>query len=547
MVGDVPGVSSRPLAREQDKPKPRRWPVAAPTGHFMAFAPPEVWLRLFAAAGWRVPPRYWLRVAWALLGCVAGFVITLPERLVLAPILRAKFGGDAPTFEHEPGVVIVLGYFRSGTTHLHNLLSCDGRFVTPRWRQCLAPQGFWGAWTLLRTFLIPFLGNSRPHDDVPFGPDWPGEDDFATCNWTLASSLPGRFVTPGARDHWRRFHDLEGLSPGELRRWRFATAAFLWKLSRGKARRPILLKSPSHLARVDELVRLLGADRVRFVHIARDPAAVVRSNVAMHERLESGFAIQDPPPASQTREYLIDEYTRSVERFVTSERSSGARIARVRYADLVNDPLGELERVYGEMEIEWTPRVRGSLVRYLHTVGEYKARHSHAPGEDEDPRLAAARAALDLEREPIERRPLPPLEGAPVAHRRRGWGVLALTALAIVCLWIPLAWLTGNRLDGLVWPTGLAIGLATIRAARVGTTALGIAAAALTLLVYAVVVYPATYLAYSDAWNRPAYDSWIAVRNSVLLTPGNHTFLLVLAVVTAFRCASRKHLRPPGA
>lgn len=520
-------------------------------GHFMGFAPPGVWLRMLGVARWRIPPRYWLRLSFAALGCATGTVLTLPERLILAPILRMKFGGPAPTFDHPPGVVIVLGYFRSGTTHLHNLLSCDGRFVTPRWRHCLAPQGFWVSWTLLRAFLIPFLGSSRPHDDVPFGPDWPGEDDFATCNWTLASSLPGRFVTPRERAHWARFHDLQGLSVRELTRWRFATAAFLWKLSRAQPARPILLKSPSHLARVDELVRLLGADRVRFVHIARDPAAVIRSNVAMHERLESSYGLQDSPPADETRARLVDEYVRSVERFVDSERGSPARIARTRYPDLVNDPLAEVERIYRELDLDWTPGVRDSLTRYLHAVGEYRAAHSTPRGDraepSEDPRFEGVREALDLNREPLEKRPLPALQGEAIGHRKRAWGVLVASALVIIGVWIALAWLTRNRMDTLAWPAGLIIGLATIRAARVGTVALGVGAALITLLVYAIVVYPATYVAYSHAWNRPAYDSWLAVRDDVLTQATNHLFFLAMGVVTAYRCASRKHLRPPGA
>ena len=537
------------MSADDPKARPaRRWPIAAPVGHFNGFASPEIWARMLLDARLRVPPRYWVRLLWALFSSLCGFLITLPERLVLAPLLRLKFRGDRPTFAHDPGVVIVLGYFRSGTTHLHNLLSCDDRFVTPRWRHCVAPQGFWFSWTILRALFIPFVPNTRPHDDVPFGPDWPGEDDFAACNWTLASSLPGRFVFPERRAHWARFHTLENLSPREYRRWRWATAAFLWKLTRADRSRPILLKSPSHLARVADLVDLLGAERVRFVHIGRDPDAVLRSNVAMHQRLEPMYGLQDPAPAHETRAYLIDEYSRSVTRFVEQSQASGARVSRVRFQDLVADPLGELERAYAEMGLEWTARVASSVTRYLHEIGSYTPRHTRGDGDRpaREPRLEEVAQMLDLARPVIDRKPLPSPEREVSRSTARGWAALLLTAILLGALWLPLAWVTGDRMDLLIWPAGLVIGMASVRAARVGSLALGIGAAGLTLGLYAAVVYPATWLAYGHGWNRPAYDSWLAIRNSLLTRVGVDHVALAIGMLTAFRVGTRKHLRPPG-
>jgi len=542
------------MADSPDQPTRNRRPgflpfgIAAPVGHFNAFAPPEVWLKMLAIARWRVPPRYWLRVLGAIVGCAASLVITLPERLVLAPILRWRFRGAKPTFDHPPGVVIVLGYFRSGTTHLHNLLSCDARFVTPRWRHCIAPQGFWLSWTLLRALLIPFLPNTRPHDDVPFGPDWPAEDDFAACNWTLSSSLPGRFVTTEQREFWARYHTLEGLSPRELRRWRWTMAAFLWKLSRANPSRPILLKSPSHLARVDRLVELLGENRVKFIHIGRDPEAVIRSNVAMHQRLEPIYGLQDPPAEEETREYLIEEFSTSVERFAAQSAASGARVARVRYQDLVADPLAELQRAYAELGLEWSAELAHEVARYQHEIGTYKAKHTRVQGDaaPREPRLDAIAAELDLDRPAIDPRPLPPAKGAVTQTRKRAWLALAMTALLLAAIWIPLAWLLSNRMDVLIWPAGLAIGLLTIRAARVGSVRLGVAAGLLTFLLYAAIVYPATWLAYGHEWNNPNGDSWVAIRNGLLTRVGVDHVALAIGVLTAFRAASRKHLRPPG-
>src|SRR4051812_11139807 len=102
-------------------PEQRRFPVALPSPHFMAFAPLDAWVRLLARHG--AAPRYWLRIAFGLFTSCIGTVLTLPERVVLAPVLRARAARNGARLEHGPGVVVILGYFRSGTTHLHYLMS----------------------------------------------------------------------------------------------------------------------------------------------------------------------------------------------------------------------------------------------------------------------------------------------------------------------------------------------------------------------------------------------------------------------------------------
>ncbi|VAX40661.1 hypothetical protein MNBD_PLANCTO03-1016, partial [hydrothermal vent metagenome] len=353
----------------------RRFPIAIPTGHFMGLAPLDVWVRLLIASKGRIGPRYWLRLGCALATSLLATLITLPERLLLWPVLAVKFRGREPRFVPKQDTIVIVGYFRSGTTHLHNLLATHPDLVTPKWVQAMSPQGFWLSWAFLRLALVPFLPNTRPQDDVAFGPDWPAEDDFAHNNWALASSLPGRLVLPQERARWAKFDGLEGLRERERTRWQRAMAAFAWKVSCAHRNRALLLKSPSHTGKVRELDRLFGG-RVRFVHISRAPAAVVQSNVAMHARLESQ-SLQPLPSAEATREAVIAEYVEAEERFLaetSSDRGIGFQPVRVRYAEFVAQPIGELERICKAVGLRWDDRVRARAAAYLEAVGEYTPR-----------------------------------------------------------------------------------------------------------------------------------------------------------------------------
>lgn len=541
---------------EPPVPERRLPPIAWPGPHVMGLAPLDVWARLLGINGTRAHPRYIPRVAMGLATSLVGTVATLPERLLLAPVLAGKFGKAKP-LAHEPGVVVILGYFRSGTTHLHYLLSCDPRFTTPSWVQAMCPQGFWASWAFFRFAMVPFLPNQRPQDDVAFGPDWPAEDDFALANWNLTSSLIGRLVYPSRRERFDRFHFLEGLSEGERRAWARAQAGFCWKITRAAKRKRLLLKTPSHTARVAELRRVFG-ERVKFVHITREPEAVIRSNAAMHERLADQL-LEDPPSREETRRHIVGEYERTERKFLDESAGLPAdRLCRIRYDDLIADPRATLEGIYTQLGLGWSSELDARFTSYLRAVADYRAAAQKSPkGQptiaepDDDERAACARlrdwfdhGPADEPRPKPEKVELPPAPGpdpTQATRPRRAYLAAALVALASFAAWMGIAYVTSNRLDTLTWIWGTFIGYAAVRVAGRGTTRLGVWCAACFLLVVGASVWPLPEI--QGGWTGA--DRLRNIRSSYLNITSNWLYV-ALGAVAAYRFGSRTHIRPPG-
>ncbi len=517
-----------------------------------------------------VPARYWLRLVCALAISLVSTVVTLPERLVLAPVLaaRRRRGRSAP-------VVCVLGYFRSGTTHLHYVLSCDPGFVTPRWHQMLAPQGFVLSWSLLRWALIPFLSSTRPQDDVAYGPEYPAEDDFGLCNWAGIGTLPGRVVAPGAWDHFKRYQTLKGLSAGERARFARVQRGLVDKLAMvGGPGRMVLLKSPPHTARLDELRRVLGGDGalpdadVRFIHVHREPGAVLKSNVAMHARL-SVLMVQPPPGDEVVRQRVIEEYDATERAFLEQAKGLGkGRLVRVRYEDLVADPIGEIARAYAELGLAMSPAFVRRAVEYLESVREYRSASQRAAGavsgvvegagarEPETPaELCWMRGAFGHDAPAVTRReareraielglldPRPIVGEPPLLN---GWAGALAGALACMSVWAGLALWSGTRWDWLLWPMGLVIGLCGLRGRGRGSGGLGVWAGVLTCAGGVAMAYPLSWLTHYATRDPVPWDHvWLTTVRNFLAT--NTMVWLVLGVLTAYRTASRVHVRPPG-
>ncbi|KAA0217520.1 MAG: sulfotransferase [Leptolyngbya sp. PLA3] len=516
-----------------------------PLPHFMALAPLDAWARLLFRHPRFHGPRYLARLVLGLFTSYFGTCLTLPERLLLAPYLLWRFRGPRPTL-HRP-VVVIAGYFRSGTTHLHYLLSCDPQMRTPRWVQVCAPQGFFGSWALVRWMMIPFVSNSRPQDDVAFGPEWPSEDDFALNNWVLASSLPGRFIYHSQHPHYDRWHFLEGLSARELARWRRAQAAFCWKFMAFARRKTLLLKSPSHTARVRELSELFGP-QLRIIHITREPDSVVKSNVRMAERLEP-YALEPLPPLDQIRLRVTDEFVRTEEKFLAEAAAlPPGSVAHVRFEDLVNDPLGHLRRCYDELGLTWTDDAERGFRRYLGAVRDYKPRHNPPPTSKQlEPRLQQLASRFGHDAPPVE--PVHIDHGVQLSREPRA---IALTWLLVPLLaagWVGLTALIRDRFDPLIWAFGIVLGYVAVRTAGRGSLRLGLMASAAFLCTLAIAIYPATFFGsahkYSGDLAQKLATTWVTVGRHA--TVANHLFYTACGLVSAFRIATRKHVRPPGA
>lgn len=533
----------------------------------MAFAPVDVWWRMLSAPRVRVAARYWPRMLFAWFTSVLATLLTLPERVVLGLWRPWRRGADTD-------VVVVLGYYRTGTTHLHYLMSCDPKLRTPAWCETLAPQGYAVSWGFLRLFMIPFVSARRPQDDVAIGPGWPAEDDFAINNWALASSLPGRFVVPDLHEHYGRFHDLKGLTDRELSRWRECQKAFVWKIASLGRGRAVLLKTPSHTARVAELAKLFG-ERVKFVHISRDPAAVIRSNVNMAARL-SVYNLQDPPQEDEVRRRVVNEYLRTERKYMDEAAAQPhGHLVEMRYEDLVADPMGQLRRIYDELGLSWTTEFESRARAYLASVRDYRAadrrdpvaervRAKDEPASDDSEREEAAAIRGLIERFGHDQPAIAKVEAgsADAAPTRGRWVFAAMaglvTALLAVLLWMVFAYLVQDRHDWLIWPVGVLIGWSTIRAARAGSVRLGVWAAVLTVGALLMAAWPVAFL--EDYAHRAGYVGWwrgdvpterwewyhINKSARVGLLSTASMFWVFMGVVTAYRFASRRYVDPPG-
>lgn len=454
-------------------------PIPAPFPPIFCLAPLDVWWRFLTAPTPTLSWKYVPRIAVGLILSAVATLITLPERLAIGVLLRVwRPRREAP--------VIILGYYRSGTTFLQFLLDRDPALVSPKWNEALAPQGYVLSWTLLRYLLLPFLGGNRPQDNVSFGSDFPAEDDFALCNWAMASSLPSRHVVPELESHYQRFDSLNHLSKAEYSRWAWHQQALVDKMLLLHPHRRALLKSPCHTARVKHLMALFGP-QTRFIHITRHPHAVFRSNVALFDALDPIYHLQDPLSRDELERRILADYLATEAQF-EADRSAipPGMLAEVRLPDLQADPLGEVQRLYRELDLPLSNAAVERMRLYLDAEKDYRG-NKHAGWTDaEKARLEPALATLTRQFESgpptIAKVPItaPAILDPAVRYPRLLVGALLAAAVAMAggVVWgSTMVWFDRPCHPFWCWPIGVIAGLASRFLSVRGSTLLGAFAA----------------------------------------------------------------------
>lgn len=336
---------------------------------------------------------YWPRLLFITCMSVLNSFFALCDWLVYGRAVANQELNDEPVF--------VLGHPRTGTTHLHNLLSKDERFAFAT----TFSVGFPSSFLCLRA-VAPAIGllmdSTRPMDNMSLAWDTPQEDELAMNQMSSGTSPYAPLLFPRKEKSFRPFYrfllartngedsgdaeledaDAEPCDPKDFERWRRAFILFLKKTqyAAGGARKRLLLKSPVHTARV-RLIKSLFP-KATFVFIHRHPLEVFRSAAHMADAYYWQCYLQRPR-ALDVQEFILHQgallhraYREDVAAMEAEEGrdlKKQKRLAEVRFAELDADPVGTLRATYAALG--WTEafkKVEPAIERYRRSLVDFK-------------------------------------------------------------------------------------------------------------------------------------------------------------------------------
>ena len=279
----------------------------------------------------------------------------------------------------EPPIFIV-GHWRSGTTHLCNLLAQSAAFgiVSP------VASGIPHDLLLLGRLLRPWLEKSIPPDRlidrVPVLPDSPQEDEFGLANMVTTSFLHGLYFPNKLVENFHKGMFVESWSKEERQQWEAAVKQYLKKIYLDQGGKQLLVKNPGHSTKIPILRKLFPG--ARFIHIYRNPYRVFPSMKNYFDKLLPVLALQHYQ-SSEVAQIILDTYPRIMKTLIKdiSDLPQGFGM-EIRFESLEADPISQLKEIYHTLGIAGFEQAEPYFKKYLLGIRNYqKNRYHQAPEE----------------------------------------------------------------------------------------------------------------------------------------------------------------------
>ena len=317
------------------------------------------WRNLLEANAFDIHSAYSLRALSTTLSSIVNSIQRWNEQRL--------YGSKVEGVQVKPPLFI-LGHWRTGTTHLHNLLALDDRFAFPNYYQVAYPHHFLCTESLVSRLGAVFLPRQRPMDNVRIDFQAPNEDEFALCGLTQCSPYLG-FSFPRRQDYYDRFLTFRGVPPEVIGRWKAALLLFLKKLT-WKYDRRLVLKSPPHTCRIGLLLELFPD--ARFVHLHRDPYVVYQSTLHWLRTAGPWYHLQRPDLVDLEARVL--RAGREMYEVYFKERGliQAGRLHEIGFEQLETDMIGQVRKIYEVLGLPDFAHVEPVLRSYQNIIAGYK-------------------------------------------------------------------------------------------------------------------------------------------------------------------------------
>jgi len=307
---------------------------------------------------------------------VAGAPLALVESVMFRKKLR-----DTPV---RPPIFII-GHWRSGTTHLHNLLCQDPTFGYLTMYQAMAPDCSLVGDPWLRRLLSRVMPARRPMDEMDWPLDAPQEEEIALGK-VLPWSFYNQFLFPRrARQLFDKYVLFSGAAPNDIAEWKREYLRILKVASLHAGGKRLVLKNPVNTARLGLLFEMFPS--AQFIHIHRDPYEVFSSTRNLHRKILAFSALQRVSH-SELDETVLHLYEAMMRHYLEEkERIPRHQLTDVRYDDLARQPVEVMERLYAQLDYDHFEQARPAIEAYLQGLRGYQKNRFPALTREETARI----------------------------------------------------------------------------------------------------------------------------------------------------------------
>lgn len=295
-------------------------------------------------------------------------IINFPFRTYERRVINPRFADKR--IEKEP--VFILGHWRSGTTHLHNLLCQDSQMGYTTTFQSVFPDtlfNYLGRF-LFDNFTRLLIPRTRKGDNVTLDASNPQEEEFSLGDKTPISFYYFWMFPRKIRQYYDSYVRFNGINGDVVDSWKMDYKLLIKKALKNTNRQRFLSKNPTNTARVKVLLEMFP--KAKFIHIYRNPVEVFLSTSHFFEKMMPPLQLHSISQ-SEIEDHILDIYKKLMSDFYDQKDQIPAEnLIEISFEELEKDPLQILEQIYKEINLPGFEAAQPGFTTYVQSMKSYK-------------------------------------------------------------------------------------------------------------------------------------------------------------------------------
>ena len=284
---------------------------------------------------------------------------------------------DNHTINKPP--IFIIGFWRSGTTLLHNLMCQNPDFgfvntfqaVFPN--HCLLNQGW------LKRVAQVLMPDERPGDNLELNFAFPQEEEIALGNLQPISFYNFYYFPQDTQEFIDRSLLFKDVNDEELKTWEDNYFTLIKTALINTKGKQFVSKNPPNTWRIKQILKMFP--NAKFIYIERDIYETLSSFIPFTNAVRDGIKHQDYNKEKQDQ-LLVELYKLMQNQYEKDKKLiPKGQLVELKFEYFENNKLEELERIYKTLQLDDFEKALPNMKKYLDEIAGYK-RNNHNLDED---------------------------------------------------------------------------------------------------------------------------------------------------------------------